>query len=656
MTCSRRAIAVTGLRASGNLTATALRLFGGLSLGTCLLAAAPTASAQPAPHPTPADGSIAAVPPGSARIGGRIVDPDQPDTTGGLEVVLYSLSADGAPGLARSQTGPDGRFSFSGVSGEPDILYLVGARYHDVPYGERLRFAPGEHEINVELSVSKPSTRGDAITVADMEIRIEWLGTRLAIQEQYRLVNPGTKPVFVPKSARAGATPPFEARLPPRAENLQTALFNGADSFDREDDKLVYWGPIYPGEQEIRYGYLVPATSGANPLVLNARLPNGAKRLRVMAPETGPEISSLAMRTAQTVELEGQSFAVLEAESLRAGTSVEIAIRVPETTRDLEQLRLDGSELTMELDDTVLEVTQRHQLVLKPGAHLAGSPTDPLLRFELPQGASLTGLAGGADRLGVRATDTSIDVFGPLGPGVHELAFRYRVPAQVGATQLELRFPIEVPTLTLLVADTGLLLESERLHRLRPRQLGTRTWLVREAFQIAPDEAVSIRFDALSRSAVPPVVSLLLVLGAGALVMVFVVTPLRGGHADPSDPQHHAGIRRERELVYEMIRDLDHDFETGKLAAHDHERRRAELRARAIELLREEREERAEPAPETCAETRPADASGTTPALERDGYTRCRSCGGPIGPGWNFCPGCGDGLKAPPARRRERPR
>ena len=82
------------------------------------------------------------------------------------------------------------------------------------------------------------------------------------------------------------------------------------------------------------------------------------------------------------------------------------------------------------------------------------------------------------------------------------------------------------------------------------------------------DEWTTLAGNALSR---PDVRALLLVLGAGALAMLFVVTPLRSRHSDPHDPQHHAGLRRERELVYAMIRDLDHDFETGKLAAHDHD-------------------------------------------------------------------------------------
>ena len=63
--------------------------------------------------------------------------------TAGLEVVLYALAADGTPGLSRGETGPDGEFSFTGVSGEPEIVYLVGVRYLDVPYGERLSFPPG---------------------------------------------------------------------------------------------------------------------------------------------------------------------------------------------------------------------------------------------------------------------------------------------------------------------------------------------------------------------------------------------------------------------------------------------------------------------------------------------------------------------------------
>jgi len=46
----------------------------------------------------------------------------------------------------------------------------------------------------------------------------------------------------------------------------------------------------------------------------------------------------------------------------------------------------------------------------------------------------------------------------------------------------------------------------------------------------------------------------------------------------------------EREAVIGTLRDLEEDFETGKLSEEDHAQMRDQLRSRAMELLREERE------------------------------------------------------------------
>ena len=55
--------------------------------------------------------------------------------------------------------------------------------------------------------------------------------------------------------------------------------------------------------------------------------------------------------------------------------------------------------------------------------------------------------------------------------------------------------------------------------------------------------------------------------------------------------------RRERESVLAALRDLEEDFETGKLDAADHAQMRGELRARAAALLAAERTAPAPPVP-----------------------------------------------------------
>ena len=170
-------------------------------------------------------------------------------------------------------------------------------------------------------------------------------------------------------------------------------------------------------------------------------------------------------------------------------------------------------------------------------------------------------------------------------------------------------------------------------------------WLLREAFDVTPDETVSIRFSAVAGTRTPRSASIAIVAVAGALVMGFVVAPLRPRavlrqqREGSTEPELTAAVR-ERELVYAMIRDLDDDFETGKVGAADRDRLRAELRARAIELLRSERA-----AAQTPAETL-AEPSGEGDETTSDRF--CPSCGERAAATWRFCSRCGGALPAAP--------
>jgi hypothetical protein len=123
-------------------------------------------------------------------------------------------------------------------------------------------------------------------------------------------------------------------------------------------------------------------------------------------------------------------------------------------------------------------------------------------------------------------------------------------------------------------------------------------------------------------------VALAAALGAG-----FLAAPLRGGAA--AEPGGEAAAlddatRRERDAVYEALRDLEHDHETAKVSDEDYAAMRRELRARAALLIREE-QRAASRAP------RPLPASSVPPRF-------CTACGHAVRAGDRFCAQCGASL------------
>lgn len=116
-----------------------------------------------------------------------------------------------------------------------------------------------------------------------------------------------------------------------------------------------------------------------------------------------------------------------------------------------------------------------------------------------------------------------------------------------------------------------------------------------------------------------------------------------------------AVLREEREALYAAIGDLDHDLETGKLSAADHAELRAELRARAIHLLREERAAGAEGGASAAdSEMRAAASaearaeSAAPPPGDGAATPRCAACGFEAAQAHRFCAHCGAPLNAAP--------
>ena len=117
---------------------------------------------------------------------------------------------------------------------------------------------------------------------------------------------------------------------------------------------------------------------------------------------------------------------------------------------------------------------------------------------------------------------------------------------------------------------------------------------------------------------------------AGLLSAALLVAPLRGGSLGLEDAEaEELPSLRERESIYAAIHDLEHDHETGKITEADYESMRGELRARAVELLRRERE-------------------GAAVVEESLAPPRCPSCEAEVRATDHFCSHCGEALASGP--------
>jgi hypothetical protein len=104
----------------------------------------------------------------------------------------------------------------------------------------------------------------------------------------------------------------------------------------------------------------------------------------------------------------------------------------------------------------------------------------------------------------------------------------------------------------------------------------------------------------------------------------------------------------QKEMVYGAIRDLDFDFQTGKVDQSDYAELRQQLEREAVHILRQL--DAADPLVALDHEIEQQVLALRRPLVSTACDSRrkaCCSCGTPLEDGENFCPGCGQALRRP---------
>ncbi len=576
------------------------------------------------------------VPAGSGLVRGRVLLESGAAPGSSLPVLLYALSASGEPGIRETASDAAGEFRFAGVSTDPGTVYLIGTRIGEVPFGARAAFAPGQSELEVELRVAETSSDASAIRVGEARLQLDWGCSGLRLSESIELRNPGATVLYIPEAERAGAEPILRWQLPERAAGFQSALGSFEQGVELVGSELRFWGPLHPGSRALEFLYDVPA---AERIPFERRFARGAERVTLLVHGAASPLSpGPGFRPEADVVRGDARHAAASSGALAAGSALRFELPAPPRPDAAASLALDSAEIWLELDDATLRADEAFALEVAGGAALSGAGS-PLLCLELPEGVSDLRFSNETLALGLESdAGGALALRGPLPAGRSELRIRYQLPVSSNPVRFARRFPLALPVARLLVADTGVVPETRRLHRLQSVAVADRSYAHLEglAFEAGEELAVDLRRIQLG-AGLPRGVSLALVGAGGLLALLLLSAPLRdarGRVADAAPDAGESGAAREREALYAAIADLDHDFETGKLSPEDHERMRDELRARAVALLRSER---AQAGARGSGASAPERALGETAPAQR----RCSACAAPVEASARFCSHCG---------------
>jgi len=199
------------------------------------------------------------------------------------------------------------------------------------------------------------------------------------------------------------------------------------------------------------------------------------------------------------------------------------------------------------------------------------------------------------------------EIRGPILPGDQGASFQIGYDVEAPDTELDtvVALPSAADDLGVYVQDFGIDVDAGPLHPARPARDNDVIYQAFLGFELPAGTEVPIRVRALPPATQIPqwLIGAIAALFAGGLLF-FVAGPLvfarLAGAGSGAAPLEESPAKA---ALAAALRDLEHDFETGKLSPDDRDRLRDDLRREAVGALARERGVfAAEPAAEPAAE------------------------------------------------------
>ena len=149
---------------------------------------------------------------------------------------------------------------------------------------------------------------------------------------------------------------------------------------------------------------------------------------------------------------------------------------------------------------------------------------------------------------------------------------------------------------------------------------------------------------------------LLAMVGMTIATMVLLGYPLLRSRPEEAAEEGTDELDLRKRSIYQDIKELEFDRETGKVAETDYESMRAGYEAEAaqvLEVMDRKAGKREEAGCPDCGEVPPSGAR-FCPSCGRELARFCPSCGRPAAAGDRFCGACGLPISAPESEKRSK--
>ena len=244
--------------------------------------------------------------------------------TAGATVTLVSFGRKEQKPLGQrsTQADTDGRYTFTDLDRDANVVYLTLARYQNVNYPADQPFQlQDQPSAQADIGVYETTTADDAIQLESLNLLV--MGADQGViqgMEMGALVNKCDRTFVTENPQDQQLARAIKFSLPSGAMNVQMQTgFNDQDVTSGVGGVQVT-SPLPPGRHQFAMSFEIPYT-GSN-VDLSLQVPYPAASFNVYLPDSGLKLESSTLRSSGPAQLGGQSYALYSASNLARSTMV----------------------------------------------------------------------------------------------------------------------------------------------------------------------------------------------------------------------------------------------------------------------------------------------------------------------------------------------
>jgi hypothetical protein len=243
----------------------------------------------------------------------------------GSQVVLHVVTDDQRVDRQVAPLDDAGRFSFEGLETGPSVKYLPSVEYGGTLYFARPLSLSGQQRQSVEITVYESTRTPQWIAFERSNLLIQGIATdRLDVMEMGALANAGDRTYLGPEAPAGVASPTLRFWLPSGAYDLAPQAGFLPNDVSVGQGGFTTSSPVTPGRHQLAYGYSLGFAGDRLELVKRLEYPT--LNFNLYVPDIGLRVESAQLAPVGPAELGGQRFVVYSAQSLPAGTQLQVRL------------------------------------------------------------------------------------------------------------------------------------------------------------------------------------------------------------------------------------------------------------------------------------------------------------------------------------------